>query len=890
MVKCARCSSQIPENSQFCLSCGARLSVAAMPTSAATAAISVSTVSSASHADPDEGRFLPGTLLADRYRILSRLGKGGMGEVYRATDLRLGQTVALKFLPEATTQDPGVLARFYNEVRVARQVTHPNVCRVFDIGDVGGQPFISMQYVDGENLASLLLRIGRLPADKAVEISRKLCAGVAAAHSQGVLHRDLKPANIMIDGRGQVLITDFGLAGLAEDFRGADIQSGTPAYMSPEQLAGKEVTIKSDIYSLGLVMYEMFTGRRAFEANTLAELVRLREESRPTEISSQVRDIDPAVERIILKCLEADPAARPASALAVSAALPGGDPLAAALAAGETPSPEMVAAAGAQEGLRPVVAIACLVGVLLALGAVVFVYSRQTLTGKMDFELPPDALAAQAHRTIQQLGYTGPVADRAWNFVYNASYRRYLREQFKQSVDWNAAANGQPPMIYFSYRESPRPLEPQSFDDLGSVYWDDPPRTISGMANIRLDLTGRLQRFEAIPPQLDTSPAPAQPPDSAPLFGAAGLDLKSFQPADPQWTPLAATDARAAWTGSLPGPPATKVRVEAAWWRGKPVYFQIIGPWNQPDRMPNAQTQARPDYVWSVLSGGLIIAAFLAWRNLRLGRGDRQGAFRLAAFASLANLAQFLSRAHLATASGGYDLLGEALGDALFTGAQLWVAYIALEPAVRRFWPRTLITWTRVLAGRWQDPLVSRDVLIGLLVGLGYDLVFAGGNAIEMRLGAIPPADTFLDSLLGFRRTTGIVLERLLVGLFASLLFFLLFFLLRVILRKEWLAGAAFILFFVIGRGFTSTYPVTNVPANLIVYGVIVYMLLRCGLLSLVVTIFITDLLPELAFTTNFSAWYGAGSLVVVLLVAAIAAVAFRNALGGQRLLNVLDS
>jgi hypothetical protein len=128
------------------------------------------------------------------------------------------------------------------------------------------------------------------------------------------------------------------------------------------------------------------------------------------------------------------------------------------------------------------------------------------------------------------------------------------------------------------------------------------------------------------------------------------------------------------------------------------------------------------------------------------------------------------------------------------------------------------------------------------------------------------------------------------VGLFASLLFFLLFFLLRVILRKEWLAGAAFILFFVIGRGFTSTYPVTNVPANLIVYGVIVYMLLRCGLLSLVVTIFITDLLPELAFTTNFSAWYGAGSLVVVLLVAAIAAVAFRNALGGQRLLNVLDS
>ncbi len=325
MPKCPGCSGELTPNSRVCSICG---------TSAATIAIAISS----SGADFDEGRFPPGTLLAERYRILGRLGKGGMGEVYRANDLRLGQTVALKFLPEATAQDPGMLARFYNEVRIARQVTHPNVCRVFDIGDVDGQPFISMQFVDGENLASLLLRIGRLPADKAVEISRRLCAGMAAAHSQGVLHRDLKPANIMIDGRGQVIITDFGLAGLAEEIRGADIHSGTPAYMSPEQLAGKEVSIRSDIYALGLVMYEMFTGNRAFEADTLADLIRLREESRPAEISSRVRDVDPAVERIILKCLDPDPLKRPGGALAISAALPGGDPLAAALAAGETPS------------------------------------------------------------------------------------------------------------------------------------------------------------------------------------------------------------------------------------------------------------------------------------------------------------------------------------------------------------------------------------------------------------------------------------------------------------------------------------------------------------------------------------------------------------------------
>ncbi|HEV2689748.1 MAG TPA: serine/threonine-protein kinase, partial [Bryobacteraceae bacterium] len=447
-MNCSRCSTAIPDTSQFCLSCGTRVSsgatpAAATPTSAATEAIAFSGVSSSHPGDFDEGRFPPGTLLAERYRILGRLGKGGMGEVYRANDLRLGQTVALKFLPETTARDPAMLARFYNEVRIARQVTHPNVCRVYDIGEVDGQPFLSMQFVDGENLASLLLRIGRLPGDKAVEISRRLCAGLAAAHSQGVLHRDLKPANIMIDGRGQVLIADFGLSGLASEIHGTDIQSGTPAYMSPEQLAGKEVTIRSDIYSLGLVMYEMFTGQSAFQADTLADLKRLREESRPADISSKARDVDPAVERIIQRCLDPDPSKRPASALAVSATLPGGDPLAAALAAGETPSPEMVAAAGAKEGTRPLFATALLAGIILSLGAVVFVQSRQMLVGKVNLELPPEALAAQARKTIQQLGYTDRPVDREWGFNYNSGYIGYLQEH-KSALDWSTLANGQP--------------------------------------------------------------------------------------------------------------------------------------------------------------------------------------------------------------------------------------------------------------------------------------------------------------------------------------------------------------------------------------------------------------------------------------------------------------
>jgi serine/threonine protein kinase len=151
-------------------------------------------VSVSSTSSVDEGRFLPGTLVAGRYRIAGLLGRGGMGEVYRATDLTLGQAVALKFLPEATAADERALARFYNEVRIARQVTHPNVCRVYDVGQVQGLHYISMEFVDGEDLGVLLRRIGRLPTDKALETARKICAGLAAAHEKGVLHRDLKPA------------------------------------------------------------------------------------------------------------------------------------------------------------------------------------------------------------------------------------------------------------------------------------------------------------------------------------------------------------------------------------------------------------------------------------------------------------------------------------------------------------------------------------------------------------------------------------------------------------------------------------------------------------------------------------------------------------------------
>src|SRR5258708_2909745 len=342
----------------------------------------------------DEGRFPVGTTLSERYRILGLLGRGGMGEVYRANDLKLGQPVALKFLPESSAGNRERIARFHAEVRIARQVSHPNVCRVYDIGEIDCSVFLSMEYIDGEDLRSLLRRIGRLPGDKALEIARGLCSGLSAAHAKGVLHRDLKPANIMLDGRGQVLITDFGLAAMADQLHGGRVREGTPAYMAPEQRAGREVSVRSDIYSLGLILHEMFTGKHPDEVA-----------SNPTSI---VKDLDPVVERLIFQCLQAEPRNRPSSAVAVARALPGGDPLAAALVAGATPSPEMVAAAGDPGGISARSAGIALGAVLAGLVVVAVLGSKTNILQQTPFDYSPAVLEQKTPDLLHTFEYIAP--------------------------------------------------------------------------------------------------------------------------------------------------------------------------------------------------------------------------------------------------------------------------------------------------------------------------------------------------------------------------------------------------------------------------------------------------------------------------------------------------
>ena len=866
MRPCPSCATAVPPDNEFCGKCGTPVDGAQ---SAATETVRQPRRSAPSSSkNMDEGRFPPGTLLAQRYRVVSLLGRGGMGEVYRANDLLLGQTVALKFLPVQWTSHEETLTRFRNEVRIARQISHPNVCRVYDIGEAEGSTYLSMEYVDGEDLASLLRRIGRLPQDKALEIARQLCAGLAAAHDRGVLHRDLKPGNIMLDGQGRLRITDFGLAGVAGEVK--DIRSGTPGYMAPEQQSGREVTARSDIYALGVVLHEVFTGKRPS-----ADL------SHP--------DLVVEVDRVIRRCLAEDPAKRPSTALQVAAALPGGDPLAAALAAGETPSPEMVAASGDTEGLRPIVAWALLAGVVVAATVAILLSAQSMLYQRVPLEKPPDALAERAWNILQSVGYSEQPVDTATGLYEGTRFLRYIQEHDKSKTRWDHLETA---AIVFWYRSSPRPLAALSplfalfVPIVGFVFTDDPPLDVSGMTLVKLTPLGRLTQFIAVPPQVDKSTVPVSSPDWAPLFSAAGLDPSKWPPVQPSWAPPVYADARAAWTGSVTERPNIPMRIEAAAYRGKPVYFELIGPWTRPERMQPYQVTTG-DLAFLVIVivlvlSMLVVGAMLARRNVRLGRGDRRGASRLAILVFAAAAVVWCLCAHHVPNPYEFALFLTFLGFGLVSSSFFWVVYIALEPYVRRRWPATLISWSRLLAGGFRDPLVGRDVLAGCLFGALVTDLKRLVWFVPSWLGELPPRPlTGPDwQLLGARAIIANLSNNMIAALLFSFLFLFILFLFRVLLRKEWAAAVAFVLFFSV---LLSNGSFVVFVSNLMVTVAIVFLLRRLGLLAMVAgAVFGMCLLDGFPLTTQGSAWYAGISLAGILLMAAMAFYGFYTSLGGR--------
>jgi serine/threonine-protein kinase len=910
VIRCTTCHSEAPDGSHYCPFCSNPLKHS--PGDPGDRKTVTSAPRSPSHdSTVPKGRFLPGTSLSDRYRIVSLLGVGGMGEVYRADDLKLGQAVALKFLPEPVGNDSTWLARFYNEVRMARQVTHPNVCRVFDIGEVGGRHFLSMEYVDGEDLASLLRRIGRLPEVKAVQIAREICIGLGAAHDRGILHRDLKPANLMIDGRGRVKITDFGLADLAHLVRGREIRAGTPAYMAPEQLAGREVTARTDIYALGLVLYEMFTGHRVFEADTLEDLIQQQQSSVPEPPSRWVLNLDLNVEKVILRCLAREPDNRPSSPLTVAARMPGGSPLAELLAAGETPSPELVAEAGEAGTLSPPVGWSLLGLFFAGVAAVVWMSGHNQATRVVSIDNPPAVLAKKACDVIDRAGYRDPPTDWTRGFRLDEDLLNLLGITNPDPGMRARLLGGPPSPIRFWYRQSPDHLMPWNHGRL----WpsdSDPPLDRPGMIDVRLDPAGNLTRFVVMIGPGGSETAGAVEPDWTEWFEDAGLEVEDFVRSDPRRHPPVYTDARLAWIGHYPGDGVLPLRVEAGSLKGRPVFFEVLPPWMEPaiepppgpqesgsggtlstnTRTVSARASGILELSWFIVA--LIGGALIARKNLRLGRGDRRGAFRLALFLFVVRLASWFLAGHHVFQRSELLLFNANLAWGMWYFGLAWIWYIALEPYARRLWPDRMVSWMRALDGRVRDALVGRDLLIGALFGVALSILLRLYQWLPRLLDLPVPRPDRLGvlvrapyELLVLNRSTNflpLVLSHLKWALLLGLIGMVLPLVLHMVLRRWVLTTAAVIIVgaFLLNPAAGNIY--WDLLFSTIEVALWLIVLYRFGLLAVIAGFFVHFVLVGFPLTVDLSVWYAGRSIFALALTGAIAVYGFYRSQGGRPL------
>jgi serine/threonine-protein kinase len=657
------------------------------------------------------------------------------------------------------------------------------------------------------------------------------------------------------------------------------------------------VSVQSDLYSLGLILYEMFTGRPTHEAKSLADLVehhRNGSVSLPTDL---VAEMDPAVERVILRCLERDPAMRPGGVAIVAAGLPGGDPLAAALAAGETPTPEMVAAAGAETGLEPLAARLALIGVVVALVVAGVLAQKTLLINQASYDLPPQVLKDRAERLLEHLGYADAPVDSAYDFEHDPADWIEIRRADAAVAELSGAErqarlrDGTWPVGRFWYRRSPEHLVANHFGDQqfdlswGRVRLNAPAWNLPGEAGVRLDPQGRLRWFRRIPT-----------PSDDPVTGAApwgdwfdeerlGFRLDDLTPTEPPMPPPDMADAVMAWRGAWPdnGEP---LRVIAAAYRGRPTYFEVLHEDEPHGAFAGSSRFVRgAELAYGLLLFVQIVSVVMGWRNLRRGRCDRRGAFRFAMATLLMSALVWLLLSNHVLDVQEKRLWDLGLAQAVYLAGLYWLYYIALEPYTRRLWPQTLITWTRLLGGRFRDPLVGRDLLLGALAGcMGF---------ICLELNVLAPAWLGLEApplivsppevLRGSASLVGHAISQTLFVIFVGLVHLLLMLVLNLTLRNRWLGGAAYVIVITGLLGLLREGAPQVAWAPLGVFVVLIFVLMtRLGLLAVFAMLLTSKLLETTPLGADLGVWYAPNGLFMLGLIVAMVVYGYNTSLGGR--------
>ena len=475
--------------------------------------------------------------------------------------------------------------------------------------------------------------------------------------------------------------------------------AGTPAYMAPEQVNGSRAHCPDRSLRTRAVMYEAFTGRRAITARNADERRQSATTSEPVPPSEFVHDLPPSIERVIIECLNPDSTARPASALVIAAALPGDNPIAAALAAGRLPSAEMIAAS--RDEHVPSAALAWTLFVAFMAAVLLFASLNGHMLNRMGLTTAPAVLVAQARAFAREAHPAAVAGDTAYWFTWQQSYLQQALN-LDPTVRLRATRDaGQLADLRFIYRQSPYPLAVGNV--FGAVLYRDPPADVSRMVDVNLDLNGRLLRLVVVPDIHVESSQAAPEIDWNPWISRAGLADASLRPVPPVWTPPVSSDKRQAWEGEHPQRAGDRIHVTAASFHGRPVYFDVIDAnagSGQPVRVEHGawllhDTPARVFLVLTVLGASILLAR----RHLLRGQGDRRGAVRLGLIVLSLQAVAMVRADHVADVANEYFLLTRLIGWSLYSAMFAAMLYLAFEPFVRRRWPMMLIAWTRSTVG-----------------------------------------------------------------------------------------------------------------------------------------------------------------------------------------------